>query len=163
MVFGSMKNIVTAIAIISCTTQASFSDTVSSNNVSNPNKTKTLNGGVKKSASKPETWGQRHPKMKAAAVGGGIGAAAGGTAGLLTGRGVVRGAAIGAGAGAGAGVLRKTAMAKKHPIASDAATGVIAGAGLGLASGRKHKTVEGALLGGAAGLGVGLWKNRKDL
>jgi hypothetical protein len=141
---------------------ASFGDTTGSATTSK----KPINGGVKKttvSQSTQATWSQRHPKMKAAAVDGGIGAAAGGAVGLLTGRGMIRGAAIGAGTGAGVGVLRKTQIASRHPIASDTLTGTAAGLGLGLASGHEHRTGEAALLGGAAGLGVGLWKNRKNL
>ncbi len=136
----------------------SFADTAPASN-------NTLNGNVHKTTVKASqaTWGQRHPKMKAAAIDGGIGAAAGGATGLLTHRGVVKGAAIGGAAGAGVGVARKTAIAKRHPIVTDAGTGVAAGAALGLISGRRHMTAEGALIGGAAGLGVGLWKNRKNL
>jgi hypothetical protein len=159
MVFESkLKNIIASTAVILYIAQPSFGTTSDNTNTQKP-----LSGGVKKTATSQKTWGQQHPKMKAAAVGGGIGAAAGGATGLLTGRGVVRGAAIGAGAGAGAGVLRKTAIAKRHPIVSDGATGLIAGAGLGLASGRRNMTTKGALIGGAAGFGVGLWKNRKNL
>jgi len=154
MVFRS-RNLVVLISIAFFTAQASFGDTSNT----------ALSGGVKRTTYNQGTWAQRHPKMKAAAVGGGIGAAAGGATGLLTGKGVVKGAAIGAGTGAGVGALRKTAIAKRHPIVSDAGTGIAAGAALGLiSSGHEHKrTAEGALIGGAAGLGVGLWKNRKNL
>src|ERR1700722_5835595 len=153
MIFRSMSKNIVAIVSISFLAVPTCFATDSSNT--------TLSGGVNKTTQ--GTWGQRHPKMKAAAIGGGIGAAAGGATGLLTHRGVVKGAAIGAGTGAGVGALRKTAIAKRHPIVSDAGTGLAAGAGLGLISGHKHMTAEGALIGGAAGLGVGLWKDRKNL
>ncbi len=166
MMIASKRNIVLALILgTNMAISASFGDTTSSTG------SKTVTGGVKKTATvkktasqtAQETWSQRHPKMKAAAVDGGIGAAAGGAVGLLTGRGMVRGAMIGAGTGAGVGALRKTQIASRHPIVSDMATGTAAGLGLGLASGHEHKTGEAALLGGAAGLGVGLWKNRNNL
>jgi hypothetical protein len=153
MAFQSKKNMILALII-------------SSNFIVPASFGATLNGGVNKTTATQKgqlTWSQKHPKVKAAAVGGGVGAAAGGAVGMLSGRGAVRGAAIGAGTGASVGALRKTKIAYKHPIASDTLTGTAAGLGLGLASGREGMTTKGALIGGAAGLGVGLWKNRKNL
>jgi hypothetical protein len=157
MISQSKKNIFFALIIsTNLVIPASFAATTT---------TKTLSGGVKKTTvtSRATTWGQKHPKLKSAAIGGGIGAAAGGATGMLTGRGAVRGAAIGGGIGAGVGAARKTQIAKRHPIVSDMATGTAAGLGLGWASGREGMTKKGALIGGLGGLGVGLWKNRKDL
>ena len=162
LIVGS--NFVIPSSFATTATSSSQTNNTQTNNQINTTKNKNLSGGVKKTAvnQHAQTWGQRHPKMKAAAVGGGLGAAAGGAAGLLTGRGVVRGAVIGAGTGAGVGVARKTAIAKRHPIASDALTGTAVGLGLGMAGGH-HMAGRAALIGGAAGLGVGLWKNRDRL
>ena len=82
------------------------------------------------------TYWQRHPKVKAAAIGGGVGAAGGALVGGLTGHGVVRGAAIGAGTGAGVGLIRSSRTLKRHPIMRDVATGTTAGLGVGWAGGR---------------------------
>ncbi|HEY9676870.1 MAG TPA: hypothetical protein V6C76_02625 [Drouetiella sp.] len=109
---------------------------------------------------KPKSYWQRHPKVKAAAIGGGVGAAGGLLVGGLTGHGAVRGAAIGAGTGAGVGLIRSSQTLKRHPIARDAATGTAAGLGLGWAAGRGgSRAFTGAAIGGAVGLGVGLYKN----
>ena len=105
-----------------------------------------------------QTYLQRHPKVKAAAVGAGVGTAAGAVTGLVSGRGVVRGAAIGAGTGAGVGLIRSSAVMKRHPYAKNLATGAAVGAGLGLAANKGHgtarKTTEAAAVGGALGLGA---------
>jgi Glycine-zipper domain len=107
-----------------------------------------------------QTYWQRHPKVKSAAIGGGVGAAGGALVGGLTGHGVVRGAAIGAGTGAGVGLIRSSNTLKRHPIARDAATGTAAGLGIGWAGGRGgSRAFKGAAIGGAVGLGVGLFKN----
>ena len=107
-----------------------------------------------------QTYWQRHPKVKAAAIGGGVGAAGGALVGGLTGHGVVRGAAIGAGTGAGVGLIRSSKTLKRHPIMRDVATGTTAGLGIGWAGGRGgSRAFKGAAIGGAVGLGVGLFKN----
>lgn len=164
------KQMLTAFSLFACLSysassfesEAATSDTTGA---ATTNAQKTLNGGIKKTtlSAKAASWGQRHPKLKSAAIDGGIGAAAGGATGLLTGRGALRGAAIGGGLGASLGAARKTQMAQRHPIVSDTVTGTAAGLGLGWASGKEHMGTKGALIGGAAGLGVALWKNRKDL
>lgn len=106
------------------------------------------------------TYFQRHPKVKAAVVGGGVGAAAGAVTGLVSGRGVLRGAAIGAGAGAGIGLIRSSRTMKRHPIIRDVATGTVAGLGLGWAASRSRRTIgKATAVGAAVGLGVGLFKH----
>lgn len=111
-------------------------------------------------ATQKKTYWQRHPKVKAAAIGGGVGAAGGLLIGGLTGHGAVRGAAIGAGTGAGVGLIRSSQTLKRHPIARDVATGTAAGLGVGWAGGRGgSRAFKGAAIGGAIGLGVGLFKN----
>lgn len=106
------------------------------------------------------TYFQRHPKVKAAAIGGGIGAGVGAATGLITGRGVLRGGAIGAGTGAGVGLVRSSETMKRHPIIRDVATGALAGGGLGWAGSRRNGTIaKTAGVGAALGLGVGLFKH----
>ncbi|CAN5681115.1 hypothetical protein BH10CYA1_BH10CYA1_64330 [soil metagenome] len=117
-------------------------------------------GATRVRVAQKKTYWQRHPKVKAAAIGGGVGAAGGALVGGLTGHGVVRGAAIGAGTGAGVGLIRSSHTLKRHPIARDAATGTVAGLGIGWAGGRGgSRAFKGAAIGGAVGLGVGLFKN----
>jgi hypothetical protein len=100
------------------------------------------------------TYFQRHPKVKAAVVGGGIGAGGGAIAGLVSGRGVLRGAAIGAGTGAGVGLIRSSRTMRRHPLARDLATGAAVGFGLGAASSRRGSTmVKSAAIGTAIGGG----------
>jgi hypothetical protein len=103
------------------------------------------------------TYFQRHPKVKAAAIGAGVGTAAGAVTGLISRRGVVRGALIGAGSGAGVGLIRTSRTLRRHPIVKDVATGTVVGLGLGLAGGRRHgdagkATAVGAAVGLAAGV-----------
>ncbi len=106
------------------------------------------------------TFFQRHPKVKAAAIGAGVGAAGGAVTGLISGRGVVRGAAIGAGAGAGVGLVRSSRTLKRHPIIRDTATGALVGLGIGGAASRRGKRMgQGMAVGAAVGLGYGLLKN----
>ena len=98
----------------------------------------------------------RHPKVKAATIGGGVGTAAGAVAGLVSGRGIMRGALIGAGTGAGVGLIRSSRTLAYHPVVKDTATGVATGLGLGMAAGHGHHSgVKGAAVGGAVGLGLG--------
>lgn len=106
------------------------------------------------------TFWQRHPKVKAAAIGAGVGTAAGAVTGLVTGRGVVRGAAIGAGTGAGVGLVRSSRTLKRHPIIQDTATGTLVGLGLGAAASRRGRRIgQATAVGAAVGLGVGVLRN----
>ncbi len=106
------------------------------------------------------TFWQRHPKVKAAAIGAGVGTAAGAVTGLVSGRGVVRGGLIGAGTGAGVGLVRSSDTLKRHPIIRDVATGGLVGLGFGAAASRRSKRVwQGAGVGSAAGLAYGLLKH----
>jgi hypothetical protein len=98
----------------------------------------------------------RHPKVKAATVGGAVGTAAGAGVGLISGRGVGRGALIGAGTGAGVGLIRSSQMLRRHPIIKDTATGGVVGLGIGAAAGRgRRPAVKGAAVGAGVGLGIG--------
>jgi len=106
------------------------------------------------------TFFQRHPRVKAAAIGAGVGTAAGAVTGLVTRKGVFRGAAIGAGTGAGVGLVRSSPLMKRHPIVNDVATGSLVGLGLGAASGHGgSRALKGTGVGAAVGLGVGLLRN----
>lgn len=103
---------------------------------------------------------QRHPKVKAVAVGSAVGTAAGAVTGLVSGRGTLRGALIGAGTGAGVGLIRSSHVMKRHPIVNDTATGATVGLGLGLASSRgKGRIATAAGIGAAAGLGLGVLRD----
>lgn len=105
------------------------------------------------------TYFQRHPKVKAVAVGAGVGTAAGAVTGLISGRGVVRGAAIGAGTGAGVGLVRSSRTMQRHPIVKNVTTGTLVGLGVGAAASRHRKRVwQGAGVGAAVGLGASLLK-----
>ena len=107
------------------------------------------------------SYWQRHPKVKSAAIGGGVGAASGALVGGLTHHGVMRGAAIGAGTGAGVGLIRSSQTMKRHPIVKDVATGSAVGLGLGWAGGRGgSRAFKGAAIGGAVGLGAGLLRHK---
>jgi len=110
------------------------------------------------------TYLQRHPKVKATAVGAGVGTAAGAVTGLVSGKGVLRGAAIGAGTGAGIGLISSSKTAKKHPLIASVANGGVAGLGLGLAASKGHGTgktaAKAAGVGAALGLGMGLLKDK---
>lgn len=109
---------------------------------------------------KPQTFWQRHPMVKGAAIGGGIGAGTGALTGLITGQGIVRGAAIGACTGAGVGVIRTSQVLKRHPIIRDVATGGLSGLGLGWAgSHSRGATLATTGIGSAIGLGAGLLGN----
>lgn len=106
------------------------------------------------------TYWQKHPKVKAAAIGGGVGAGVGAVTGAISGHGIVRGGLIGAGTGAGVGLVRSSQTMKRHPIVNDVATGSLVGLGLGAASGRgTRRAVKGTGIGAAVGLGVGLLRN----
>lgn len=106
------------------------------------------------------TFFQRHPRVKAAAIGAGVGTAAGAVTGLIARRGVVRGAAIGAGTGAGVGLLRSSPLMKRHPIVNDVATGSLVGLGVSAAATRGGKRLwQGTGVGAAVGLGAGLLRN----
>ncbi|MBK9142496.1 MAG: hypothetical protein IPM23_08380 [Candidatus Melainabacteria bacterium] len=110
------------------------------------------------------TYFQKHPKIKAAAVGAGVGAGAGALTGLVARRGIIRGAAIGAGTGAGVGLIRSSRTLERHPIARDVATGATAGLGFGAAASRRvisKTTGKTAAVGAAVGLGYGLFKHLK--
>jgi hypothetical protein len=111
---------------------------------------------------KPQSFWQRHPMVKGAAIGGGIGAGAGAFTGLITGQGIIRGAAIGACTGAGVGVVRTSKVLKRHPIIRDVATGGLSGLGLGWAgSHSRGATLATTGVGSAIGLGAGLLGNIK--
>jgi len=111
---------------------------------------------------KPQTFWQRHPMVKGAAIGGGVGAGAGALTGLVTGQGIISGAAIGACAGAGVGVVRTSKVLKRHPIIRDVATGGLSGLGLGWAGGHSRgATLATTGVGSAIGLGAGLLGNLK--
>jgi hypothetical protein len=106
------------------------------------------------------TYWQRHPKIKAAAIGAGVGAGAGAVTGLISGRGVLRGAAIGAGTGAGVGLVRSSRTMRRHPIMRDTATGALVGLGIGGAASRSgRRALQGTAVGAAVGLGVGLLRD----
>jgi len=105
------------------------------------------------------TFWQKHPKVRAATIGGGVGAGVGAATGLISGRGIVRGAAIGAGTGAGVGLVRASNTMKRHPIVRDTATGGLIGMGIGGAASRNRGWLKGAAVGSAVGLGWGLLKN----
>src|SRR4029453_4600805 len=106
------------------------------------------------------TYWQRHPKVKAVAIGAGVGAGAGAITGLISGRGVVRGAAIGAGAGAGVGLVRSSRTLRRHPIIRDTATGALVGLGIGGAASRHGRRMgQATAVGAAVGLGYGLLKD----
>lgn len=106
------------------------------------------------------TYWQRHPKVKAVAIGSGVGAGAGAVTGLISGRGVLRGAAIGAGTGAGVGLVRSSHTMQRHPIVRDVATGTLVGLGFGAAASRRGKRMaQGAGVGAAVGLGLGLLRD----
>lgn len=106
------------------------------------------------------TYWQRHPKVKAVAIGAGVGTAAGAVTGLIAGKGVLRGAAIGAGTGAGVGLVRSSHIMKRHPIINDTATGTLVGLGLGAAASRRGKRIGQATgVGAAVGLAAGLLRN----
>ncbi len=106
------------------------------------------------------TYFQKHPKVKAAAIGAGVGTAAGAVTGAISGHGIVRGGLIGAGTGAGVGLVRSSQTMKRHPIVNDVATGSLVGLGLGAASGRGgRRAIKGTGIGAAVGLGVGLLRN----
>lgn len=106
------------------------------------------------------TYWQRHPKVKAVAIGAGVGTAAGAVTGLIAGKGVLRGAAIGAGTGAGVGLVRSSRTLKRHPIIQDTATGTLVGLGLGAAASRRGKRIGQATgVGAAVGLAAGLLRN----
>lgn len=106
------------------------------------------------------TFGQRHPKIKATAIGAGVGAGAGALTGWIAGTGVGRGALIGAGTGAGVGLIRSSRTLRRHPIVRDIATGGMTGLGIGWAARRHGGAGKGALIGSAVGLGVGLFKHQ---
>lgn len=106
------------------------------------------------------TFFQRHPKVRAAAIGAGVGAGAGALTGLVTGHGVLRGAAIGAGAGAGVGLIGASRTMRRHPILKDVAMGSVTGLGIGAAASHgSRRALQGAGIGAAVGLGVGLLKH----
>lgn len=106
------------------------------------------------------SYWQRHPKVKAVAIGAGVGTAAGAVTGMIAGKGVLRGAAIGAGTGAGVGLVRSSRTMKRHPIIMDTATGTLAGLGLGAAASRRGKRIGQATgVGAAVGLAAGLLRN----
>src|SRR5438874_8793631 len=87
----------------------------------------TLQGSATRTKIHGGTFGQRHPKVKSAAVGAAIGTAAGAATGLITGKGIARGAVIGAGAGAGAGLIQSSTTLKRHPVMKNAALGTTVG------------------------------------
>lgn len=106
------------------------------------------------------TYWQKHPKVRATALGAGVGTAAGAVTGLVSGRGVVRGGLIGAGTGAGVGLVRSSETMKRHPIVRDVASGTLVGLGLSAAATRGRKRLwQGTGVGAAVGLGYGLLKN----
>ncbi|MBX9939187.1 MAG: hypothetical protein K2Y32_08050 [Candidatus Obscuribacterales bacterium] len=106
------------------------------------------------------TYWQKHPKVRATALGAGVGTAAGAVTGLVSGRGVVRGGLIGAGTGAGVGLVRSSETMKRHPIVRDVASGTLVGLGLSAAATRGKKRLwQGTGVGAAVGLGYGLLKN----
>jgi hypothetical protein len=106
------------------------------------------------------TYWQKHPKVRATALGAGVGTAAGAVTGLISGRGVVRGGLIGAGTGAGVGLVRSSETMKRHPIVRDVASGTLVGLGLSAAATRGRKRLwQGTGVGAAVGLGYGLLKN----
>jgi hypothetical protein len=107
------------------------------------------------------TYMQRHPRVRAAAIGAAVGTAAGAATGLITRRGIARGALIGAGTGAGVGLVRSSPLMHRHPIVNDTATGGLVGLGLGLAGGRRHHHdgAAGAAVGAGVGLAAGLLRH----
>lgn len=103
------------------------------------------------------TFFQRHPKVKAVAIGAGVGAGVGAIAGAISRRGIGRGALIGAGTGAGVGLVRSSRTLRRHPIIRNVATGSLVGLGLGGAIGRgSRRALQGAGIGAAVGLGASL-------
>jgi hypothetical protein len=164
-----------SITILSCATAQAQSTTLNGS-VNRTHTSKTIKSEVTRVQPRPKviykkvyvektdnrTYFQRHPKVKAAAVGAGVGAGAGAVTGLVTNRGVVRGAAIGAGTGAGVGLVRSSKTMKRHPIVKNTATGALVGLGLGAAGSRRGSTVTKTTAAGAAvGLGYGLFKHLK--
>jgi len=106
------------------------------------------------------TYWQRHPKVRAVAIGAGVGAGAGAVTGLISGRGVLRGAAWGAGSGAGVGLVRSSRTMRRHPIMRDTATGALVGLGIGGAASRHGRRIgQVTAVGAAVGLGYGLLKD----
>lgn len=134
----------------------------------NPTTTTALQGSASKThkvhsqSLQGETYLQRHPKVKSAAVGAAVGTAAGAATGLITHKGIMRGAAIGAGTGAGVGLIHSSKTLNGHPMVRDGLMGTAAGMGLGLAASKGHGTgkrvVEAGAVGGAVGAAAGWLK-----
>lgn len=103
------------------------------------------------------TFFQKHPKVKATAIGAGVGAGVGAATGLITGHGILRGALIGTGAGAGVGLVRSSHTLRRHPVIRNVATGTLVGVGIGGAMGHgSRRALQGAGIGAAIGLGASI-------